>query len=144
MLDESTITIDLQQLNDVIEQIETITVELPEEERNNLELIQENLVEINQLLQPVELTEDELLEIDTLKQEELEFNNSIESNLIDLNNNIIHLTEVIEQDINTYNELDELEIRSNWANIILLLVFVFFIFSKGVLAIFNFFGNKIF
>lgn len=142
-MNEETITIDLQQLVQVLEQLENVNVNLPDENVETLENIETSIFEIKEIIEPEVLTEEQLQEIETLKLEEQDFNSSIESNLIDLNNNIISLTTIIEEDINTYNELDELQIKAYGSNIILLFLVVFALFSKFVVSIFKFFGNKI-
>lgn len=142
MSNEGLISLDLNQLIEVIESLESVNVTLPLEQQEKINVMQEDLSILIELLTPVELTQDELLEFETLELNETEFNNSIESNLIDLNNNISYLTEVIETDINTYNEVDDLQTRSHGSNIILLYLVIFYMFVKAIFFIFNWLGTK--
>lgn len=180
-MDENQITVNLQQLSEVLKEIQSVQVELPQEQKDSLlsiqtdlnklvevltpvplteeetaqlELqqqeekerlisIQDNLNELVLSLTPKELTEEELIELDLQEQQQEDFNNSIQTNLIDLNENISYLTEVIETDINQFNELDDLQIKSYGSNIILMYLVLFALFAKGVFSIFSFFGNKI-
>ena len=140
---EDEITINLQQLTDVIKQLEAVKIEIPQEEKDSIVVIQDSLKQIVTLLTPEELSEEQLKELDSIEKEKEEYDISIQTNLVDLNENITNLTQIIETDIQSYNELDDLQIKAYGSNIILMYIVLFALFVKFVFSIFSFFGNKI-
>lgn len=137
------ITINLNDLTQVISELESVNVKFDNEiVHKELNQINENLVEIFELLSSEEEIEDyniDLLENEiTEDQEEDLYLKEMKT----LNSNMLSLTEEIKKN-ELPNEFRELQIKGYGSNIVILYLLVFYGLVKFVSFIFKFVSNNI-
>jgi len=147
-LDENEITINLEQLQSVLSEIENFDITVFDEKN------EQKLDEINSSLQDLILLLDIDEEFTTLSSEELKERQeqaehqditiaSIDDSLRRINTNLLEISEDNEQKEIDNKEFNDLQIKANGSLVMIFYLIIAYGLVKTVFTIFNWFGNKI-
>lgn len=147
-MNENEITINLQQLQSVLSEIENFDITVFDEKN------EQKLDEINSSLQDLILLLDIDEEFTTLSSEELKERQeqaehqditiaSIDDSLRRINTNLLEISEDNEQKEIDNKEFNDLQIKANGSLVMIFYLIIAYGLVKTVFTIFNWFGNKI-
>ena len=147
-MDENEITINLEQLQSVLSEIENFDITVFDEKN------EQKLDEINSSLQDLILLLDIDEEFTTLSSEELKERQeqaehqditiaSIDDSLRRINTNLLEISEDNEQKEIDNKEFNDLQIKANGSLVMIFYLIIAYGLVKTVFTIFNWFGNKI-